>query len=266
MTPSQANQSWSDDQLIEAIEKSTSWRAVARELGLKSNSAGTVRIIRRRAEQLGADTSHFRGARGWSDAQLREALTSACSWDEAITTLGLSSHSGNIRPFLKGHAIRLGIDCGHLASRRVSAPAAQDRPYPQPDLERLRTAGESIAAAWFTLSGCAVSVPVETAVYDLLAELPDGIKRVQVKTTIFNSKNGWQVNVGHKPHDGNGSRRLTPYTPDAIDLFFIFDGDLTMYLIPANALAGATRVLLRTYQHYAIGSACGFMLPECQSS
>lgn len=196
---------------------------------------------------------------------LRSAISTSRTWDEAIEDLGFSSNSGSIRSFLKSQAVRVGIDYSHLTAEQPATPPGLRPSCPEPSLEYLRSAGESIAAAWFTWSGCTVSLPVEPAVYDLLCELPDGIKRVQVKTTTFNGKNGWEANVGHKPHGGKGRRPHAPYEPGDIDLFFILDGEFSMYLIPAAALAGAVKVILRTYKPYIIGSARGFMALECQT-
>lgn len=72
----------SDAQIRDAIAGATNWRDVMRALGLRDNSAGAIRIIKRHAVRLGLDTSHFRGKRGWSDAQLRRAVIDARSWDE----------------------------------------------------------------------------------------------------------------------------------------------------------------------------------------
>ena len=60
--------------------------------------------------------------------------------------------------------------------------------------------------------------------YDLLVSMPDGIKRVQVKTTTYNGKNGWMIQVGRRPYSIGNNARLVPYDPDSIDLFFIVDG------------------------------------------
>jgi hypothetical protein len=49
------------------------------------------------------------------------------------------------------------------------------------------------------------------------------------------------------------------YDPDEIDLFFIVDGDMTMYLIPSRAIAGRVGILLRTYKKYTVGSAQGLL-------
>jgi PD-(D/E)XK endonuclease len=89
------------------------------------------------------------------------------------------------------------------------------------------------------LRGCAVSFPAEPTIYDLLADTPQGIMRVQVKTTTSAAKNGWQVGVGHHPDTHSKKKgHILAYSPDEIDLFFIVDGDMTMYLIPSRAIAG----------------------------
>jgi PD-(D/E)XK endonuclease len=97
-------------------------------------------------------------------------------------------------------------------------------------------------------------------VYDLLVDEPGGISRVQVKTTTFWTKCGWAVGVGHHP-DTHAKRRghRVAYDPDVIDLFFIIDGDLTMYLIPSRAIAGRLQVVLRTYRKYIVRNAAGLL-------
>jgi hypothetical protein len=53
-----------------------------------------------------------------------------------------------------------------------------------------------------------------------------------------------------------------PYDPELIDLFFIMDGDLSMYLIPSIVIAGRVGILLRGYQQYLVGNATGLMAPQ----
>jgi hypothetical protein len=86
-----------------------------RELGFgeRSSSAGAIRIVRRHADKLGLDASHFRGKRRWSDAQLRQAVSESSSWDEVQMRLGLSTNSG-APPHIKANAIRLGLGTSHL--------------------------------------------------------------------------------------------------------------------------------------------------------
>ena len=102
-------------------------------------------------------------------------------------------------------------------------------------------AATSLAATWFSLCGFNPAIPVEPALYDLLVSMPGGIKRVQVKTTTYYSKNGWQVVVGRRPYSAGNRKGLVPYDPELIDWFFIVDGDLAMYLIPSQVIAGRVR-------------------------
>jgi hypothetical protein len=231
--------------------------------GERSSSASAIRIVRRRAVALGLDASHFQGKRRWSDAQLAQAVSESSTWEEVLARLGLSINGG-APPHIKANAIRLGLDTSHL--NRLSHVGRQPSEAPaeisdlKAELKHLRIAAAATAAAWFTLRGCAVSLPVEPTVYDLLVDAPGGISRVQVKTTTFSTKYGWTVGVGHHP-DTHAKRRgqRVAYDPDVIDLFFIIDGDLTMYLIPSGAIAGRLQVLLRTYKKYIVGNAAGLL-------
>jgi len=257
---------WTDSELAEAVKSSTNWRSVLLLLGFgeRSRSAYAVRVVRHRAAELQLDSAHFRGKRLWSDSQLRHAVTESHSWQEVLSRLGLSTEgSGSPKPHLKSHAIRLGLDTSHLsavsyvgrspgeARSQVSDRAAQ--------LKYLRVAAETLAASWFTLRGCTVSFPVGPTAYDLLVDSGDGIDRVQVKTTTSKAKNGWQVGVGHHPDTHSKKGRRLAYDPDEIDLFFIIDGDMTMYLIPSRAIAGRVGILLRTYAKYIVGNAYGLL-------
>ena len=257
---------WTDSQLAEAIKQSTHWRGVMLQLGFgdRSRSAGAIRIVRRRADALSLDYSHFRGKRRWSDAQLKQAVAECKSWTELVSRLGLSAGSGNVQPHIKSHTVRLGLDTTHL--NRVSYTGKQpDEAQAQhsalrSDLKNLRVAAETIAAAWFALRGCVVSLPIDSAPYDLLIGKVNEISRVQVKTTTYASHEGWVVTVGHHPDThSKKSQRLLAYDPDEIDLFFVVDGDMTMYLIPSRAVAGRVRVLLRTYRKYIVGNASGLL-------
>jgi hypothetical protein len=253
-TPS--NSAWSDDQLPAAVAAATSWRGVMRELGLNPANGGTTRTIRHHAAWLGLDTSHFRSNRSWSAEVLRQAVTEARTWDEVLTRLGLRPQVGGGRALVKAHALRLGLDVAHLGR---PAPRAGEPCDLKPDLVHLRRAAESIATAWFMLCGRNVAIPVEPDIYDLLVDMPDGPKRVQVKTTTFKGKDGWLVQIGRRPYSIGNNALLVPYDPEIIELFFIVDGDLAMYLIPSRVIAGRVQILLRTYSNFIVGNAAGLM-------
>ncbi len=250
---------WSDADLTTAVLASRSWRGVMRELGLCVTSAGSLRVVKRRVAFLGLDTSHFTGQRTWSDATLKRAATRAHSWNELLAAIGIQSNSGDERIRVRAHALRLGLDLSHLVNPQQEGPGPLGA---KPALSHLREAATSLAACWFSLCGSHPAFPVEPAVYDLLVSMPDGVKRVQVKTTTYNSKNGWMIQVGRRPYSIGNNARLVPYDPELIDLFFIVDGDLSLYLIPSSVIAGRVGLLLRSYAGYIVGSAAGLMTPH----
>lgn len=248
--------SWTDEQLINAVRASEHWRGVMRTLGIQTNSAGVMTRLRRDVARLKLDVSHFKGSRTWSDAELTRAITTALTWEDVFSALGLATVQQSSRQHLVRHAIRLGLETSHL---ELHSPVPADSPPVSPDLVNLRSAAPSMAAAWFTLRGCPASFPVEPVAFDLLASMPDGVKRVQVKTTTTRSRDSWLARIGHRPNAGGSKAPLVPYDPDEIDLFFIVDGDLNLYLIPSRDVAGRTSISTRAYQRYIVGNVKAMM-------
>jgi hypothetical protein len=160
---------------------------------------------------------------------------------------GVKSNSGDERIRVKAHALRLSLDLSHLEDQPREAPS---RLQAKPALRNLREAATSLAACWFSLCGFNPAIPVEPAVYDLLVSMPDGIKRVQVKTTTYHGKNGWMIQVGRRPYSIGNNARLVPYNPDSL------------YLIPSRVIGGRVGLLLRTYNKYIVGNAAGLMAPR----
>ncbi|MEU8223115.1 group I intron-associated PD-(D/E)XK endonuclease [Kribbella sp. NPDC048915] len=250
-----SRRTWTDAQLAEAVASSPSWRAVARALGLKNSSTGA---IRRHATRLGLDTSHFTGQRRWTDQQLREAVAGASCWADVIADLGVVDN-GAERVRIKGHAVRLGLDCAHLKS-----PQAKEAPvdvFNEPVRpEMLRYSATALAMAWFTLRGCSVALPIEPQAYDLLVTTSGGIQRVQVKSCATPSKRGyWHVGIGRRPYTLDKTAGKLPYDPDSIDLFFIVLGDGSIYVVPSAVLAGRTSISAASYAPYRVGDASSLM-------
>jgi hypothetical protein len=252
MTPERA---YTDDDLRAVVPKSANWHEVMRALGLPTTSAGRIRAVRRHVDNLGLDTSHFRGKRRWTDAQLRQAIIGCHAWNDVLAFLGLTPGDSDARTRVKAQAIRLGLDISHLGRPRPEGNPSAMRPI----LGHLRDAGSALAASWFALCGCLVSWPLEPAIYDLIVTTPAGLQRVQVKTTTGMTKDGWSVTVGRRPYSPGNRVSAIPYDPDDLDLFFIVDGDMTMYVIPSRVLAGRVRVLLRSYTEYIVGNAAGYL-------
>lgn len=101
---------------------------------------------------------------------------------------------------------------------------------------------------------------MEPEVYDLLVTTPEGIHRVQVKSSERPGRDGhWQVGVGRRPYVLDKSATKMPYDPDDIDMFFIALGDGSLYLIPSAVLAGRVSIYADTYAKYRVGDASSML-------
>lgn len=238
-----SGRSYQDDALAEAIAASHSWRAVLRALGLAGSSASVIRSVRRNADRLGLDHSHFTGQRRWSDGQLAAAVAASGSWGEVAGRLGLAG--GSSEPTLKRHAQRLGLRAEHLVSQVTAC--TPDSGWPAASAAHLPRAGSLLAASWFTLRGGEVAWPLEPCRYDLLVSRPGSpAGRIQVKTTQVRVGNTWKVYLS------NTGKGRTPYDPREIDFFFAIDGDLDCYLLPVAAVAGLHAIHLAAYRAYRL--------------
>ncbi|WP_129668180.1 group I intron-associated PD-(D/E)XK endonuclease [Phytoactinopolyspora endophytica] len=253
MEPTNRNiRSWTDEQLREAVASAANWGEVARTLGLASSSTGA---IRRHTRRMGLDTSHFRGKRQWSDRDLQRAMAEAASWADVLRRLGVSDTS-EARTRVKGQATRLGLDLSHLSVRQGDSIDLAGMLSEPVDLLRLRAAAEPIAIAWFAVRGMPVAIPAEACEYDLLVTFPDGIKRVQVKSTTQRSSNGrWQVGIGRRPYSLDKTARKAPYDPELLDYFLVINGAGEIYLIPSVVVAGRLGIVVDNYPEYKVGTA-----------
>lgn len=192
------------------------------------------------------------------------ALTPATS-GPLRTALRLSTMTGS-HDSIHAAADRLGLDLSHLRSGvngpKVGCSAIDAYLLHRPSLDRLRSAGPTIAAAWFLLCGCTVSTPCEQEIYDLVVQLPGALNRVQVKTTTAGDARGsWIVRIGHRPDGSSHASDFVPYARGELDSFFIVDGDMMLYLIPAAAVAGKATLTLRGYRRFIVGDASSLMEP-----
>lgn len=234
---------YTDEELTTAVETSTSWRGVLRALGLRGDSAGSMRAARRRAEELEVCYAHFTGQRRWSDEDLRRAVAASSSWSQVAVGLALRSASGETLATIRGHAFRLGLETEHLDPREAPPPA--DATYAA-DLRHLPRAAPLMAAAWFELRGHSVSWPLEPCRYDLLVWTGDRAERIQVKTTTRRCGSTWTVQL-------RTNRKTTHlYTPEEIDQFFIVAGDFSCYLIPLKVVAGFGAINLSAYSAHRV--------------
>lgn len=249
---------WTDEDLRQAVASETRWKGVTRALNLAPS--GYVRL-RRRANQLNLDVSHFTGKRRWSDYDLRRAVNESASWSEVLERLDLSDTS-ETRLYIKGHARRIDLNLARIVRRHPVARPDFEALAVSPSPERLRFAAESIATAWFTLGGYFVALPVEQCQFDLLVTLPGATaQRVQVKSsTSAQAHSTWQVGIGRRPYILDKSAGVAPYEPGAVDLFFIVVGSGDIYLIPSHVVAGMTRINVGAYAAYRVGDVSSLLV------
>lgn len=245
-----AARTYTDADLAAAVAESHSWRGVLRHLGLLATSAGAARSVRRRAEILGIDHSHFTGQRRWNEDDLRSAVAASRTWMQVLDTLGLARGSGS--GAIRGHALRLGIDTSHLQPSRRGR--GQSDLTLTPDLANLPRAGPMLAAVWFTLSGYEVAWPLEPCRYDLLVGSSGTSMRLQVKTCWKQRADGWHVSLSTSGHPTEGQHRRNVYAPDEVDCFFVITGDLDCYWLPIAAVGGFTGINMSAYSEFKVGT------------
>jgi PD-(D/E)XK endonuclease len=255
---------------VRAVADAHSWRHACRILGV-GRGGSAVQRVRAHAVRLGLDVAHLEVKVDVPAASptgvvippddLRAAVAGARSWAEVNRRLGLADAGGGSYVRIQRAVAAAGIDVSHIRGHSWGkAPIeAMPTPYARPyDSARLRQIGTAIATAWFLGRGYMVSVPVEPAGYDLIAESDMGLQRVQVKTTNNGTASLTRTQYGlgtSRPSTGKyGSR---PYAPDEIDLFFIVTGTGLMYLIPLAAVAGKRGIALERYAQYLLPDTLG---------
>lgn len=195
--------------------------------------------------------------RTYTDEQLREAVALSTNWSAVMVAIGKKPGSGTVP--VKAVAERLGLDASHFAHARSFHPAVgQPTPF-QGSSRRSGQSGPTIAARWFLDLGYMVSLPLEPALYDLVTESDDGLKRIQVKTTRQRQPNGRYVarvsrmeRSASTTRNANGNRRAVAYRPDEIDYFFVIT-PVANYLIPVEAVSGRLYVVLdEKYAAFAV--------------
>lgn len=234
---------YSDENLVTAVAASHLWRDVLRALALVTTSSSAMRSVRRQADRLALDYRLLTGQQRWTDDKLAEAVQTSSTWAQVVAQLGLADAS--IATALKGHAARLGIDDDHLRAGSSGPPPAIRM---TPDSTHLSRAGSLLAASWFALCGHDVSWPLEPCRYDLLVQMDGAVQRIQVKTTTVRQRDSWTVWLS--------STRSGPRVTDdldQIDYFFIVDGDLSYYLIPARRVGGLHAISLAAYPDCHVG-------------
>jgi hypothetical protein len=206
---------------------------------------GVARTLRSRADDWGIAHTHF-GYQHGGPADLRQVVTEGRSWAEVLARLGYAAGSGSARANVRRQCRAQGVAFDHL-----DGPVAAETIFSRaPEPERLREAGAFLVAAACALRGYRVSWPLEPVAYDLVVDAgAHGLQRVQVKTGTSRAGGSWVAWIT------KGAR--TPYSRDEVDWFGVVDGDLSVYMIPIDAVEGQASVSLRRYEGYRLRGGSG---------
>jgi hypothetical protein len=180
---------------------------------------------------------------------LAEAISEASSWAEALRRLNIGISGTGYRKVQV--AVRdTGLDTSHFRGQGWTAkpvPAASIPFHRDRDERNLQKAAPVIAATWFLERGYMVSLPLEPAPYDMVAETDEGLAKIQVKSTTSRGKTGhWEVRVCRLSYDrtANSGRAPRCYSYGEVDYFFVVTADGGRYLIPLDAVKGIQSLTL----------------------
>ena len=187
--------SWTDDDLIRAVEESTTISEVLRRLGLSKGGA-SLATIRRRILELGLDSPTFlQDARSqawasppddgvaqagvtasWTEEELRWAVATATSMREVLQRLGYTA-SGSRWSLAKAQITALDLDVSHFGrfARRTAAahpPRTGDRPRTWSDDDlRMAVADATSVAGVIRLLGLKVGGSVYLMIKERMTAL-----------------------------------------------------------------------------------------------
>ncbi len=187
--------------------------------------------------------------RTYTDGQLIEAVANATCWSDVMEGVGKKRNAQ--QDDVKAVVARMGLDTSHFHHLRSATPVAPPRGIFTERPRRSARSGLITASKWFLDRGYAVSVPLEPAAYDLVADSDVGLQRVQIKTTRRKAGSGRYtvaltrtVYQADAAANAGGKYRQIKYEPGTVDFFFIIADDGSQYLIPFGAVSAVTSLVL----------------------
>ena len=113
-----------------------------------------------------------------------------------------------------------------------------------------------LAIAWFVQRGHTVCIPLtDSQSYDLVVDMGEGLRTVQVKTTTCKDKRRDQFIVNLRTMGGNrsGTGKVKKLDRSSLDYLFIFTEAGDQYLICTTELRGTSGITLGpSYEQYRV--------------
>lgn len=113
--------------------------------------------------------------------------------------------------------------------------------------------GLGIAIAYYTSNGYIVSIPLnDTQDYDLIVDINNKIKKVQVKSTSCKTKYG-NYQVALRSYGGTKGKTYKTLIDTEIDELFIVTDNLNIYILPIQEIKNRNTLnLCDKYEKYKI--------------
>lgn len=113
--------------------------------------------------------------------------------------------------------------------------------------------GLGVAISYFTSQGYTVGIPLtDSQDYDLIVDIKNDLKRVQVKTCSYKRKD-YEVNLSIKGGNRTSQGKIKCFNNTKCDYVFIVTEKLEKYLIPSKKLTAKHNLALGAkYQKYLL--------------
>lgn len=116
--------------------------------------------------------------------------------------------------------------------------------------------GLGCAIGWLTSQGYTVSIPLtDSQDYDLVAEMSQGLCKVQVKTSHYERRPGkYEVSLCTSGGNKSGTGKLKEFNPESVDYLFVLLNDGRKYLIPSGKVSGTRKIMVggEKYEAYLV--------------
>jgi hypothetical protein len=116
-------------------------------------------------------------------------------------------------------------------------------------------AGMGIAIGWFASNGYCVSIPLtDSQDYDLVVEINNVLKKVQVKTTTSKTKYKiYKANLRVNGGNRSGTGKTKKFDWKSVDYLFIVTNNNDKYIIPTFPTMPKNSIALgEQYQQYKV--------------
>ena len=225
----------------------------------RATSAGAIRIVRSRANELGLDASHFGASGDGRTLNSADAVVAARSLGtRCCPALRLSTYGSGAPTHVKAMPSLAWASTSAIWAARGRPPTRRlGSPPPLVHLARCRLRPSPLPGLRFAVAMCCSrsSPPFTTSWCRCRRDCGGSRSRRRHRWVRAGGRSALAATLSRLKRAGIES----PYDPDVIDYFFIVDGDLAMYLIPSQIVAGRVALGLRTYKQYIVGSAAGFL-------